>query len=97
VSGGIGVLGTCSVFDTAGPAFDYLTLPDGSWHGGSDCPVGVILAPGDALTWQTDNCCQDNEAGWGYDNGCATKGTCGLPYDRSGLGGGWLICFAGGR
>eukprot|EP01045_Picozoa_sp_COSAG04_P025319 COSAG04_NODE_3301_length_2959_cov_1.913287_2_plen_62_part_00 len=28
------------------------------------------------------------------DNGCAPKGTCGLPYSARGLGGGWELCFA---
>ena len=28
------------------------------------------------------------------DNGCAAKGTCGLPFSGYGLGGGWELCFA---
>ena len=28
------------------------------------------------------------------DNGCAAKGTCGLPGSDDGLGGGWQLCFA---
>ena len=32
--------------------------------------------------------------GGSFDNGCAVKGTCGVPYSGYGLGGGWQLCFA---
>eukprot|EP01045_Picozoa_sp_COSAG04_P039024 COSAG04_NODE_10732_length_756_cov_5.818874_1_plen_118_part_00 len=83
---GGGVL-TCAVFDTSG-AGDFVTLPGGEQLGGSDCPVGAGLAAGDALSWTSSG------SGQGGANGCAAKGTCGLPYSRDGLGGGWQLCFA---
>ena len=68
-------------------------LPNGAQLGGSDCPVGAALAVGDALSWTSDGGGQGNRGG-NIDNGCAAKGTCGLPYSRDGLGGGWQLCFA---
>jgi len=59
---GGGVLGPCTVFDTDGELLDtmgdYITLLGGAWHGGgrqsgSDCPVGVVLVAGDALSWSS--------------------------------------------
>ena len=71
-----------------------LRLPGGAEHG-SDCPVGAWLAAGDALSWTSGESGQgsvDNPYGW--DNGCAAKGTCGAPWSVHGLGGGWQLCFA---
>ena len=104
VSGGSGVLGACSVFDM-GDVGDDLTLPDGSRHGDSDCPAGALLAPGDALSSASNGDFQGSVGmmtwidgididGTPWDNGCAAKGTCGLPGSNPGLGGGWQICFA---
>ena len=91
-SGG-GVLAPCAVFDTnSGAGYDYVTLPGGARHGGSDCPEGAALAPGDALSWTSND---RHQGTVGYDdNGCAAKGTCGLPWSDYGLGGGWQLCFA---
>jgi hypothetical protein len=96
-----GLLGACTVFDVdIYEEEDYLTLPDGSRHYGSDCPFGVALAPGGALSWQSDGNQQGGNGPWpsgagAYDNGCAAKGTCGLPvtFDTKELGGGWDVCF----
>ena len=111
VGGGGGVLGPCNVFDTeAGSsdghcggvsggdyvACDPVTLPDGSRHGGSDCPAGVVLVAGDNVGWHSNSDWQGSVDGPSAydDNGCATKGTCGLPFrNNGGLGGGWQICF----
>ena len=103
VGGGGGVLGPCPVFDTD-DGYDYVTLPGTSEltlgrHGGSNCPEGVALPPGDAITWTSDGsdqgsvCCSHCTC---LDNGCAAKGTCGLPRiaKNHGLGGGWELCFA---
>ena len=55
------------------------------------------LPPGDAIPWTSDGsdqgsvCCSHCTC---LDNGCAAKGTCGLPYSNDGLGGGWELCFA---
>ena len=96
---GAGVLGPCAVFDLSGTATDYVTLPGGEQLGGSVCAVGAALATGDTLSWTSDKEFQGsvgNQPGWGgeYDNGCAAKGTCGLPFSQDGLGGGWQLCFA---
>ena len=60
------------------------------------------MAAGDAVSWTSDG--YDQGSGPGFfpsgnpapGNGCAAKGTCGLPYTASvfELGGGWQICFA---
>ncbi len=85
------MLGPCAVFDLDTFGSDYVTLPGGEQLGGSDCPAGAGLAAGDALSWSSDKYGQGN---YGGDNGCAAKGTCGLPYSSYGLGGGWQLCFA---
>ena len=64
----------------------------GAQLGGSDCPVGAALAPGDALSWASNSASQGSVGH--HDNGCAAKGTCGAPYSYDGLGGGWQLCFA---
>ena len=87
------MLGPCGVFDTEGVRFDYVTLPDGSRHGGSDCPAGALLAAGGSVGWASDGGSQGNHGG-PDDNGCGAKGLCGLPFSMNGLGGGWQICFA---
>ena len=87
-----GVLAPCRVFDTESN-FDYVTLPGDAEHGGSDCPAGVALAPGGAIVWTSEGGSQGSVTSYG-DNGCAAKGTCGLPFSRDGLGGGWELCFA---
>ena len=93
VGGGGGVLGACGVFDIFGySAADILTMPDGSTHGGSDCPAGAALLPGDSVGWASDGYWQGSNSGTA--NGCAAKASCGLPWSQSGLGGGWQICFA---
>lgn len=95
VDGGGGTLGACGVFDMTPPNYgDYLTLPDGSTHVGSDCPTGVALLPGDSVGW-TSSANQQGTVGRqpGIDNGCAASGLCGLSYSNQGLGGGWQICF----
>ena len=52
----------------------------------------AALAPGDAIAWTSD---RSHQGSVGLmDNGCAAKGTCGLPYSGNGLGGGWELCFA---
>eukprot|EP01052_Picozoa_sp_SAG31_P015179 SAG31_NODE_968_length_10678_cov_4.493619_3_plen_625_part_00 len=112
VGGGGGVLGACGVFDTddyhGDNGGDHLTMPDGSTHGGSECPVGMVLSPGGSVGWASDNqfqgsvaptsahgICHDNPHGICYDNGCGAKGLCGLPYGgQYSPGGGWQICFA---
>ena len=83
------MLGPCGVFDTEGVRFDYVTLPDGSRHGGSDCPAGAVLAAGGSVGWASDYAAQGNVGSYDNDNGCGAKGLCG-----PGLGGGWQICFA---
>ena len=70
----------------------------GTKHYHSDCPAGAALAPGDTLAWFSDSSYQGSVGQ--YDNGCAAKDTCGLPYSRDGEalgggpGGGWELCFA---
>eukprot|EP01045_Picozoa_sp_COSAG04_P025653 COSAG04_NODE_3405_length_2844_cov_3.814208_2_plen_261_part_00 len=94
VGGGGGVLGPCPVFDTRN-GDDPVTLPGGAAHYRSDCPEGAALAPGDGIAWHSD-CCDQGSVGYGGQadyNGCAAKGTCGLPYSHDGLGGGWELCF----
>ena len=74
--------------------------------GGVDCPEGAALAPGDAIAWTSGSSGQGSVGNpWNFDNGCAAKGTCGLPstaygpgssrVSRSGapngLGGGWQL------
>jgi len=84
VGGGGGVLGPCPVFDTDGDnAGDILTLPGGKEYSRANCPDGVALAAGDALSWRSDV----NGEG-------QTSGGNGLPFSVSGAGGGWQICFA---
>ena len=96
--GGGGVLGTCAVFDISAVSSDSLNtqMQQGGdiylGGGGSDCPVGVALAPGDVLRWVSDDAHQGNFGGG--TNGCTAKGLCGLPGSIDGLGGGWQICFA---
>ena len=99
------MLESCAVFDLScstdrGCLYqavgDYLTLPDGLHHQGSDCPAGVLLAPGDALSWVSDH---DYQGNYGtedssYDNGFGATGTCGQPQSTHALGGGWVVCFA---
>ena len=68
---------------------DYVTLPGGAHLGGSDCPVGAALATGDALSWTSTGTAQGSVGSQSGDNGCAAKGTCGLPYSQHGRGGGW--------
>ena len=52
----------------------------------------MALAAGDAIAWTSNNNAQGSV---GFrDNGCAAKGTCGLPFSGSRLGGGWELCFA---
>jgi hypothetical protein len=96
--GGVGgALGACGVFDTEEVQYDYVTLPDGSMHGGSDCPAGAVLPPGGAVGWHSDGDHQGN-GGSSYHgtNNCgeSNRGPCGLPYSHDGIGGGWEICFA---
>ena len=92
VGGGVGLLGASGVFDTnpRGYGSDYITMPNGSTHTGSDCPEGVLLLSGDSVGWASDRENQGNNG----DNDCAAHGLCGLPYSDDGLGGGWQICFA---
>ena len=91
--GGMCMLGACPVFDMWDD--DSVTLPGGSEHYYSDCPVGTALTGGDAVAWSSNNMRQGSVGHGGYDSGCGPKGTCGLPYnDAGGLGGGWEICFA---
>ena len=98
VVGGGGLLGECGVFDTIG---DSVTLTgSGGWsRTGSDCPQGALLSSGDEVRFNSDGGNQGSVGTPGYPagtdvNGCVAKGTCGLPNSRSGLGGGWRICFA---
>jgi hypothetical protein len=77
VGGGGGALGACGVFDTY-DSVDYVILPDGSRHGGSDCPVGAALSPGDSVGWASNDIWQGSAP----------------TYSMYGLGGGWQICFA---
>jgi hypothetical protein len=101
-----GLLGACGVFDTSGgpggsaTGFwgDAIILPDfmvDSIRGGSDCPVGVLLGPGDSVGWSSDS---EDQGTVDWDNhgpnGCSDKGLCGLPHSSDGPGGGWQICFA---
>ena len=89
-------MGQCDVFDLySGNPYDgdFVTA---AWmqHGGSDCPVGAALMPGDALSWTSDGDGQGSVGSPDGDNDCAAKGTCGLPYNPRELGGGWQLCFA---
>ena len=86
------MLGPC-VFDIYNNDAEYVTLPDGSSHGSSDCPAGAVLVTGGSVGWHSNAANQGNWGG-GDDNGCDAKGLCGLPYSSQGLGGGWQICFA---
>ena len=79
------MLGPCGVFDTNSVSYDYVTLPDGSRHGGCDadgqcldCPAGAVLTTGGSVGWTSDS----------YNQGGAGRG------GNAGLGGGWQICFA---
>ena len=64
VAGAGGALGACPVFDFEGVSYDYLTLPDGSVHGGADwdCPAGTVLEGGQTLSWHSDQSVQGS--GW---------------------------------
>ncbi len=90
-------MGGCTVFDlSCDVCGDHVTLPDGTQHGGSDCPIGVVLATGDTIAWASDGSDQGSTgptSSWA-ENGCATKVTCGRPFSHRELGGGWEICFA---
>ena len=66
VSGGGGYVRPCTVFDTE-RLVDYITMPDGSVRDGSDCPVGVPLAPGDVLNWESDYNAQGDTVTPGHD------------------------------
>ena len=84
-------------------------MPDGStgsWtraaYGGSDCPEGAALVPGDSIIWHSSGNVQGSTNVNGGNriypdtNGCTAKGLCGLPYSPApytGLGGGWQVCF----
>ena len=87
-----GVLGPCPVFDLQ----HGVTHPDYvNGHAESNCPEGEAHAPGDAITWHSNVAGQGSAGNEpGYHNGCAAKGTCGLPWSERGLGGGWELCFA---
>eukprot|EP01052_Picozoa_sp_SAG31_P021600 SAG31_NODE_1678_length_7548_cov_16.675393_2_plen_910_part_00 len=89
-----GVLGPCPVFDTDGSSLaddngDYVTMPDGSIHGGSlgsggpgaGCPVGATLTTGQILAWHSSG-----------ENQGLNRGD-GLPWSAHGPGGGWQFCF----
>ena len=78
VAGAGGALGACPVFDMS--CGDDLTLPDGSAHGGADCPAGTVLAGGQTLAWHSS----------GHDQGAGGDG---LPYSHDAAGGGWQTCF----
>ena len=95
VGGGGGVLGRGRVFDLHYSDCLTLRIPGAFSCIGSD-QVGVALAPGDAISWHSDGNLQGSTGSVNidYDNGCAAKGTCGLPYSAFGLGGGWELCFA---
>ena len=55
-------LGPCPVFNTES-SFDIVTImPDGNEHGGTDCPVGVMLLAGQTLSWHSDSSVQ--ASGW---------------------------------
>ena len=54
-------------------------MPDGSKHGGSDCPFGAVLAPGDSVGW-TSNGSSQGSVGSIDNNSCAANGLCGLPF-----------------
>ena len=104
VGGGGGRLDACGVFDMYIVGTDAVTLPDGTRCDHSDCPEGMVLAPGDAVSWQSDAANQGSVGCGGCENGCTAKGICGLPWSGCGddtcppLGGGWQICFEdGGR
>ena len=91
VSGAGGILGACGVFDTSSGT-DKVTLAGLSPHDMSDCPVGAVLTPGQVVGWESS--ATDQGSVGDNDNGCAAKGSCGLQYSQSGIGGGWQICFA---
>jgi hypothetical protein len=97
VGGAGGALGPCFVFDLYGGG-DAITTTDGIVYRESlresDCPVGTMLPPGGTLRWISNYKRQGSTGN--FDNGCAAKSFCGVPYMYSdrGLGGGWDICFA---
>jgi hypothetical protein len=95
VSGGGGVLAACSVFDICPLSLDFLTLPDGVKHHGSDCPAGVSLATDSTVTWSSDDIAQGSVGDHLMEplTDCDAMGTCGVPFSQYGLGGGWEICF----
>lgn len=93
VGGNGGALGACSVYDMIGGAYDWVSVPDGTWYDGSNCPAGEELARGGILRWHSGRADRTNGAVL-EDNGCGEKGLCGQPWDGRELGGGWEICFA---
>eukprot|EP01046_Picozoa_sp_COSAG06_P047079 COSAG06_NODE_6779_length_2786_cov_31.443617_2_plen_596_part_00 len=95
VSGGGGTLAACTVFDIAPGGEDFLTLPGGVKHLGSDCPVGVSLATDSSVAWTSDGIAQGSVGNHDFDEltDCDAMGTCGLPFTWGRLGGGWEICF----
>ena len=48
---------------------------------------------GDTLSWTSGGGYQGSVGNSYVDNGCAAKGTCGLPWSHYELGGGWQLCF----
>ena len=54
---GIGRLGPCPRFDTES-CCDKVTMPDGSTHGGTNCPAGAVLVAGQTLSWHSDSSSQ---------------------------------------
>ena len=97
MSGGGGTLAACTVFDVApdGVGADFLTLPGGVKHRGSDCPVGVSLATDSSVAWSSDDIAQGSAGNHNIEplTDCVVLGTCGLPFSWAGLGGGWEIFF----
>lgn len=72
---------------------DTVSLPGQVAAAGSDCPTGVVLAPGEIVRWQSDSFDQGTVGSAYQHNGCDANGLCGLPHSSGGLGGGWQICF----
>eukprot|EP01043_Picozoa_sp_COSAG02_P022963 COSAG02_NODE_1211_length_13860_cov_3.931618_2_plen_1693_part_00 len=89
VSGGAGLLDSCSVFDTE-TGEDVIALPGGATRSGSDCPEGTPVLLGDEMVWYSDN---DHQGSYFAPNGCQEKGLCG-PTQADGrhdstVGAGW--------
>ena len=82
------MLGACEG-ETPGTT-DCIRLPDGVYDG-SDCPIGAALAAVDRVEWWSSGYWQGSVGS--YDNECASKGNCGLPWSTTNIGGGWQICF----